>query len=160
MNNVQDISLTGFLNKFRQYQAAPPVANQPTPDMIAARYALTGLSMRGVATGPAVAGINTARDKIGRQAIRPYIRRDFDSLIGFSADLPVQTDITFFPNPPRNRTLKKDLQVRYSYPCGDQVRRLRHCYDEIVLMILVIPPPPHSMRPSWTTNNMRVSLCF
>ena len=92
--------------------------------------------------GASVAGINTARDKIGAQGTRPYIRRDFDSLIGFSPDLAVQTDITFFPNPPRNRTLKKDLHIRYSYLCEDDVRRLRHCHDQIVLMILVIPPLP------------------
>jgi hypothetical protein len=94
--NVVDLSLTGFLNKFREYRAADAVPNHPTPDMIAARFALTGRSMGGAS----VAGINTARDKIGAQGTRPYIRRDFNSLIGFSTDLIVQTNITFFPNPP------------------------------------------------------------
>jgi len=119
---VDDLTLTNFLNKFRDYRARDPVDNHPEPDMIAARYALTGLSPN----RRFVAGINTARDKLGPHGPLPFIRRDFDSLIGFSADIPVLNDVTYFPNPPLTRTLKKSVHVEYSYCVGEDVRRLRH----------------------------------
>jgi len=119
---VEDLTLTNFLNKFRDYRARDPVDNHPEPDMIAARYALTGLSRN----RQVVAGINTTRDKLGRHGPLPFIRRDFDSLIGFSADIPVLNDVTYFPNPPLTRTLKKSVHVKYTYYNGEDVRRLGH----------------------------------
>jgi len=120
---VEDLTLTNFLNKFRDYRAMDPVDNQPDPDMIAARYALTGLSR----DRRIVAGINTIRDKLGPQGTLPFIRRDFDSLIGFSADIPVSNDVTYFPNPTLTRTLNKSVYVKYTYNDGEEVRRLA-CY--------------------------------
>jgi len=118
--NVQDITLTNFLNKFRRYRQMDPADNQPEPDMIAARYALTGLSQ----DSRTVAGINTIRDKLAPEGTLPFIRRDFDSLIGFSADVPVSKDVTYFPNPTLTRTLNKSVYVKYTYSDGVEVRRL------------------------------------
>lgn len=68
--NVQDLTLTTFLSKFRNYRAMDPVENQPEPDMIATCYALTGLSQN----GRHVAGINTIHNKLGPQATTlPFI---------------------------------------------------------------------------------------
>jgi hypothetical protein len=116
---VRDLSLTDFLNKFRDYRSLNPADNQPSPDMIASRYALTGLSRN----SQTVAGINTVRDKIGPRGTLPFIRRDFDSLIGFSADVAVSNDVTYFPNPTLTRTLKKNLHIKYTYHVGEEVRR-------------------------------------
>jgi hypothetical protein len=126
---VQDISLTDFLNKFRSYRELDPVDNQPEPDMIAARYALTGLSQ----DSRFVAGINTFRDKLGPRGTLPFVRRDFDSVIGFSADIPISKDVTYYPNPTLTRTLKKTLHVNYFYPEGDEVCRLHSQYVVIKL---------------------------
>lgn len=143
---VEDLTLTTFLNKFRNYRAMDPVENQPEPDMIAARYALTGLSQN----GRRVAGINTVRDKLGPQATTlPFIRRDFDSLIGFSADIPVSKDITYFPNPTLTRTLNKSVHVKYTYNVGEEVRRLGH-YLLIELTDNFYSFMFLSLRPSWT----------
>ena len=121
---VEDITLTNFLNKFCEYRTREPVDNHPEPDMIAARYALTGLSR----DRRVVAGINTVRDKLGPRGPLPFIRRDFDSLIGFTPDIPVSNDVTYFPNPPLTRTLKKSVFVKYTYVDGEEVRRLGHLW--------------------------------
>lgn len=151
--NVDDLTLTAFLNKFRNYRAMDPVENQPKPDMIAARYALTGLSQN----GRHVAGINTVRDKLGPRATTlPFIRRDFDSLIGFSADIPVSKDVTYFPNPTLTRTLSKSVYVKYTYNVGEEVRRLGHYIliestdNSYSFMFL-------SLRPSWTATTVFTS---
>lgn len=130
---VVDLSLSDFLNKFQSYRALDPANNQPKPDMIAARYALTGLSW----DSQLVAGINTVHDKLGCRGTMPFIRCNFDSLIGFSTDVPVSKDVTYFPNPPPTCMLKKSVQVKYSYFKGEEVRKLEIKFQSNSLTILI-----------------------
>lgn len=142
---VEDLTLAGFLNKFRSYREMDPADNQPEPDMIAARYALTGLSR----DSRRVAGINTVRDKLRPQGTLPFIRRDFDSLIGFCTDIPVSKDVAYYPNPPPIRTLNKSVYVKHDYLDGGRVCRccsysLLEYTDNLYSLTSL------SVRPSWT----------
>lgn len=144
---VEDLTLAGFLNRFRAYRQLVPADDQPEPDMVAARYALTGLSR----DSQHVAGINTVRDLLGPRGTLPFIRRDFDSLIGFSADIPVSKNVTYFPNPSPTRTLNKSVHVIHNHMAGNVVCRLRSNFL-IELTNKFYPITSFPVRPSWTTT--------
>jgi hypothetical protein len=99
-----DHTITQFLGNYRQYLQSGRLFE-------AARFALTGRTHHN--TGYSV--INTIRDKLGNTAEElPYIRRDFDSLIGFTRRIPVLSDLSYYPNPSLNRTLTHSIHVKHT----------------------------------------------
>jgi hypothetical protein len=119
---IRYLSLAEHVTKFSQLRREIRDRDQPDPDLVAARYSLTGWNR----TGTYITGISTAQNLLGETASRedmPLVRRDYDSVIGFTRDCPVSTDIAYFPNPPVSRTLTKTVYITHTYKHHGQVRR-------------------------------------
>ena len=116
---IQYVTLAQHVTKFAEIREADGVPGRPIPDLQAARYSLTGWNPESTY----ITGINTAANLIGEvpEADLPAIRRDYDSLIGFTKDCPVSTAMMYFPNPPPSRTQSKPLHIRYECRVGIQV---------------------------------------
>ncbi|KAF8965663.1 hypothetical protein BDZ97DRAFT_771108 [Flammula alnicola] len=105
------LTIVEYLNKFHDIRQRGSVDNQPAPDLQAAYFGVTGYLKYG---GNEIAAINTVRDTLGDQPLRLDCRRDFDSLLGFTDNAPLDLDVNYYPNPSLSRTLKKRLQVKYN----------------------------------------------
>jgi len=114
-------TIANFLNSYREYKNSAPTPDNPNPELSAARFALTGRTP----SDDAISAINTIRDKLGQNVTRPFISRDFDSLIGFTRANPVRNDIQYYPNPSLKRTLVHSVHVEHAIPVvNDEVRTI------------------------------------
>jgi hypothetical protein len=99
-----DQTITQFLTQYGQY-------SESENPFYAARFALTGRTP----CNTSYSVINTIRDKLGNMANSPpFIRRDFDSLIGFTRRLPILSALSYYPNPDLSRTLAQSIHVKYT----------------------------------------------
>ena len=106
--HVSQESLVGFMNRFSALRNRQPRGSQPTPELLAARFGVTGM-----ASNTSVMSITTSGDSLRQSQSDPYIRRDIDSVIGFSDALPVVDAINYMPYPNISRTLEKRLHIKY-----------------------------------------------
>ena len=85
------VTLAQHTTKFPAIRQVDAVLGHPIPDLQAARYSLTGWNLESTY----ITGINTSANLMGNvhEDQLPYIRRDYDSLIGFSPDCAVSKDM-------------------------------------------------------------------
>ena len=116
---IRYVTLAQHTTKFAAIRQAYAVPGHPIPDLQAARYSLTGWNPESTY----ITGINTSANIIGdvHEDQLPYIRRDYDSLIGFSLDCAVSKDMVYFPNPSLSRTQSKPLHIKHECRVGIQV---------------------------------------
>lgn len=116
---LSETSLVGYLTQFSSLKARAPRLNRPSPELLAARFGVTGMG-----STTRVTTISTAGDTLTASQADPFIRRDIDSVMGFSDDIPITDAIHYFPYPDLNRTLEKRLHVKYGARSTSSVRRM------------------------------------
>jgi hypothetical protein len=111
---IRYLSLANHVRQFGEIRNQDQVPGGPDPDLLAARYSLTGWDPE----SQHITGINTARDVIGDvdDSDLPYIRRDYDSVMGFTRHCAVSSEISYYPNPPMGRTLSKAIHITFKNP--------------------------------------------
>jgi len=107
-------TLVTVMNDFRNLRDA----GQPSAELLAARFCLTGIA------GDSLTGITTTPDLLSGSNYNPHIRRDLDSVLGYSPDIPVRDAINYFAYPNPARTLERRVHVKHSIPVHGQVSTL------------------------------------
>jgi hypothetical protein len=106
---VVDHTLVAYMTRFAALRGAHQADDAPHPELQAARFCLTGITP----DDSLLAGIDTASDSFAGSQRNPYIRRDLDSVLGYSPDIPVLGPINYFPYPNPTRTLHRSVHVRH-----------------------------------------------
>ncbi|PPR00729.1 hypothetical protein CVT24_000953 [Panaeolus cyanescens] len=96
------LTLPQWVGKYFALLDDPEESNLPSPALQAARFALSGFDPEDCS----ITVIDTDSHKVRQEGPMPYIRRDYDSLIGFTNDYPVHRDVAFYPLPSPERRLK------------------------------------------------------
>lgn len=119
-------TLPEFIGKFSQIRAADPQHNSPHPDFLAARFGLTGQAPNGP-----TCHIDALRGRLIPETPSPMIRRDFDSVIGFTDIIPVSSDLQYYPNPAPARSLNKSIHIEIEFQVSETVceraNTSKHC---------------------------------
>jgi hypothetical protein len=110
-------TLVEYMNHFSDLRHSAHRDGEPSPELLAARFCLTGIT----ADDTFLAGINTRRDLLTGSQRNPFVRRDLDSVLGYSRDIPVLDSIHYFPYPNPLRTLESRVHVTHSAKVDHQV---------------------------------------
>ena len=120
---IVDETLVTFMNHFRNLRDDADGLDEPSAELLAARFGLTGIT----ADNSFLAGISIAPDLLSGSNHNPYIRRDLDSVLGYSTDIPVLDAVNYFAYPNPARTLERRVHVKHSVLVRGQVSILYSC---------------------------------
>ncbi|PPR08261.1 hypothetical protein CVT24_001173 [Panaeolus cyanescens] len=105
--DIIGVPLYRWVQIYDEFRDSESSFNNCSPAFQAARFGLTGVDQ------DEVIAVQCNSAKIGTNGTKPYIRRDFDSVLGYTRRWPLRTDIHFYPLPPPKRTLKSLVHVKY-----------------------------------------------
>jgi hypothetical protein len=119
MNHPPIVShtLVKYMEHFATLRSHESDEEGPTPELLAARFSLTGIT----SDDSFLAGMTTTPDSLAGSNYAPYIRRDLDSVLGYSANIPVLDALNYYPYPNIRRTLEKQLRVAYKLAVRNEV---------------------------------------
>jgi hypothetical protein len=141
-------TLVEYMNHFGSLRTRDAVQDSPTPDLLAARFGLTGIT----SDDSFLAGITTTPDLLAGSRYVPHIRRDLDSVLGYSSDIPVLDAINYYPYPNLGRTLEKRLHLMYSVEVNHEVRFIPALTD---MPLTTISGSPRTLGP-FRMSNLRI----
>lgn len=116
MADEPSFTIAEFIGRFSHIRAAEPQHNSPNPDFLAARFGLTGQLPNGPTTH-----IDALRGRLNEQTPSPLIRRDFDSVIGLTDDIPITNDLQYYPSPAPSRSLNKSIHIQFEFQVSETV---------------------------------------
>lgn len=109
---MSSATLPEWLEKWFAICDTVPQPHKPDPVLNASRFGLTGIDR----TDESITCISTTDAKISSiDAGEPFIRRDYDSIIGYSATYPLSRQVSFFPHAPHFKTLRKAVHVKHRF---------------------------------------------
>jgi len=119
-NNEQgtpvDLSVAQWIRRHQAISNAPG-AHQSLPAFRAAEWALTGYDRAANEQGR----IEALRNRPIANGTMPYIRRDYDSLIGFTSHIPVKSSLFLYVRPNATRALTERLKIKAPFWINDEV---------------------------------------
>lgn len=110
-------TLVEYMNHLKALRGRADGVDSPPSDLLAARFCLTGIAE----DNSFLAGISTAPDVLSGSHQVPYIRRDLDSVLGYSSNNPVMAPVHYYPYPNPARTLEHRVHVIYKAEIDGQV---------------------------------------
>jgi hypothetical protein len=106
------------MTHFEQLRMEEQTRGSPSPDLLAAQFGLTGLD----SNGEIRAGITITPDVLDPVQQTPFIRRDIDSVLGYSRNIPLSDAVHYYPYPNPSRTLERRVHVKHALKVDGQVR--------------------------------------
>jgi len=110
-------SLVEYMSHFSELRTGDQEDGQPSPELLAARFCLTGIT----SDNSFLAGITVNQDLLSRSRHVPYIRRDLDSVLGYTDNIPVMDAIHYFPHPDLSRTLERRVHLYHTSQVHNEV---------------------------------------
>ncbi|KAF9522442.1 hypothetical protein CPB83DRAFT_899623 [Crepidotus variabilis] len=109
-------TLCNYLNRFRNIRSSEPEDNNLDPELLAARFALTGITP----DDSELVAVDINPDLLGASERDPFVRRDIDSVLGYTEENPVRDAIHYFPYPNLSRTLERSVHIKHSVMIDDE----------------------------------------
>lgn len=135
-NNFNDMSIAQWVRMYEHISRREPEERTPLPEYQAIEWALTGRDC----VERDCARLDALRNRPRVQSPNPYIRRDYDSVLGFTHDIPARGSMMIFIKPSPVRAITRKLKLRTSFMINGEVSNkgfealyTSHCYTFIAL---------------------------
>lgn len=112
-----DLTVAQWIQRHQDISNAGGHDREPLPAFQAAEWALTGYDR---ATGEQ-ARIEALRNRPTENTPFPYIRRDYDSLMGFTSHIPARGAIFIYGKPNAGRALTARLKIKVPFQINGEV---------------------------------------
>jgi hypothetical protein len=109
-----DYTISSFV---KEYQRLLKLENSTNPTLEAARFVITGYNK------PAGhhARLETLSHAMSPDCQTPRSKRDIDSLLGFTENIPLDKDLNVYPIPAPHESLKSSLGIKIDFRINDAV---------------------------------------
>ncbi|KAF8327115.1 hypothetical protein F5887DRAFT_1083974 [Amanita rubescens] len=112
-----DLTVAKWIQRHQEISTRIPVRGEPEAAFQAAEWALTGYDRETDEQARIVALHNRPKNNTPM----PYIRRDYDSLIGFTSHIPARASIFVYGKPNASRALTARLKIKVPFVINDEV---------------------------------------
>jgi hypothetical protein len=118
--NFTDMSVSQWVSIHQQISRRVPNDNEPLPEFQAIEWALTGRDT----VGQRSARLDALRNRPPVQSPDPTIRRDYDSVLGFTRDIVANGAIFLYIRPSPIRAITKNLKLETTFMINGQVSNM------------------------------------
>lgn len=117
VREFEDYNIASFIQAWTHLTQAEAQDGFHNVQLEAGRFALTGLHPQ----LPRLARLNPLQHRIEGNTTPPVMRRDYDSLLGFTPGIPIRTNLVLYPFPNASETLQKSIKFKIMFQVDGDV---------------------------------------